>query len=396
VIARYRAVLGVPGTVRLYLTALFARLPQGMGALAILLLVRGTTHSYTLAGLATGGAAAAQAGAAPLQGRLVDRFGRTRVLAPCGVMQAILFVALVLSARAHLPGALLVVLASGAGGFQPAIAPAVRALLRTVITDDDARETAYSLEAVIQELIWMTGPLLVAAAVTAGSPSTAVLLCAAVSIVGTITFVASPASRGAGSVRNPSRGAARVLRTNLQLRKLLVPIGLMGIALGATEVGIPSLALHAGSKGDSGLLLAAWSTGSMFGGLLYGSHSWRLPLPERYRRLLMLAVLCAIPLTLVHSIGLGLLASLVAGVSIAPVFSCQYALVGRAVTEGAETEAFTWVSAALIAGIAVGSAVGGAVIGAAGVGAPFLVGCLALAVAASASVRARELARLPA
>ncbi len=395
-IARYRTVLSVPGSVRLYAAALFARLPQGMGALAILLLVRGATHSYALAGLAAGGAAAAQAGAAPIQGRLVDRFGRTRVLTPCGVIQAVLFVALAGGADAHAPGVALVVIACGIGGFQPAIAPAVRALLRTVIVDHEVRETAYALEAVVQELIWITGPLLVAVVVTVGSPSAAVLLCAAVSIVGTVTFVASPASRGAARAAPAPRSATTVLRTNPQLRNLLVPIGLMGLALGATEVGIPSLALHAGSRGDSGLLLAAWSAGSMLGGLMYGAHNWGLPLAERYRRLLMLAVLCAIPLTLARSIGLGLVAALVTGLTIAPVFSCQYALVGRAVTDGTETEAFTWVSAALIAGIAGGSALGGALTGDVGVSAPFVFACLTLAVAATTSVRARQIAAVAA
>lgn len=396
VIARYRTVLTVPGSVRLYATALFARLPQGMGSLAVLLLVRGTTHSYALAGLATGGVAAAMAAAAPLQGRLVDRFGRARVLTPCGVMQALMFVALVVSANARFPGPVLVVLACGIGAFQPAVAPAVRALLRTVIVDHDVRETAYALEAVVQELIWISGPLLVAAVVTISSPSAAVLLCAAVAIVGTVTFVVSPASRATGSALHASAGAATVLHTNPHLRNLLVPIGLMGIALGATEVGIPSLALHAGSTGDSGLLLAAWSSGSMLGGLLYGAHNWGLPLAERYRRLLMLAVLCAIPLTLARSIPVGLVASLVTGLTIAPVFSCQYALVGRSVAEGTETEAFTWVSAALVGGIAGGAALGGAVISAAGVSAPFLLACLALTVAAATSVRARQLVRVAA
>jgi hypothetical protein len=216
-------------------------------------------------------------------------------------------------------------------------------------------------------------------------------MCAFVAIVGTVTFVASPASRGVRPVHQSSRGRASVLRTNPQLRNLLLPIGLMGIALGATEVGIPSLALHAGSRGDSGLLLAAWAAGSMLGGLAYGAHKWGLPLAERYRRLLMLAVLFAIPITLARSIGVGVIASLITGLTTAPVFSCQYALVGRAVTDGTETEAFTWVSAALIGGVAAGSAIGGLAITAAGVSAPFLVACLCLTLAATTSVRARQL-----
>ena len=67
--------------------------------------------------------------------------------------------------------------------------------------------------------------------------------------------------------------------------------------------------------------------------------------------------------------------SFLAGLTIAPVFSCQYALIGRAVTPGVETEAFTWVSAALISGLAAGSALGGAAVGALGVSAPFVIAC---------------------
>jgi predicted MFS family arabinose efflux permease len=74
--------------------------------------------------------------------------------------------------------------------------------------------------------------------------------------------------------------------------------------------------------------------------------------------------------------------SLLAGLTIAPMFSCQYALVGRSVSAGSETEAFTWVSAALIGGLAAGSAIGGAVIGLGGVSAPFMIACLATVLAA--------------
>jgi MFS family permease len=395
-IARYRTVLVVPGAFRLYATTIFARLPQGMGQLAVLLLVRGVTHSYALAGLATGGQALASAAAGPLQGRLVDRFGRPRVLVPAALAQAAFLVALVLAGHAHLWGALLVVIACGTGAFQPAIAPAMRALLRSVFTDPEVREIAYALESVSQELIWMAGPLLVAAVVTATSADVAALLCAAVTIVGSIAFVASPASRSQQRTPTTGRRSSAVLRTHPELRDLLVPIALMGLAIGSTEVGIPSLALHAGSKGDTGLLLATWSAGSMIGGLLYGAYRWRLPMAERYRRLLMAAVVCAIPLTLAHSIGFGLVGSLTTGLTIAPVFSCQYALIGRAVSDGSETEAFTWVASALVAGLAVGSAVGGAFIGPVGVSAPFVISCVALAAAAATSVRARQLSRVAA
>jgi predicted MFS family arabinose efflux permease len=132
-----------------------------------------------------------------------------------------------------------------------------------------------------------------------------------------------------------------------------------------------------------------WSVGSMAGGLWYGGRAWRKTLATRYRVLLLLAVVLCAPLIIARSIPAGLIGALLAGATIAPVFSCQYAIVSRIVSPGNETESFTWITAALIAGVAAGSAAGGGVIGAGGVGAPFALGCLAMAIAAALAMRPR-------
>ena len=85
-----------------------------------------------------------------------------------------------------------------------------------------------------------------------------------------------------------------------------------------------------------------------------------------------------------------------AGLAIAPIFSCQYAACRPFGHSGSETEAFTWVSAALIGGLAAGSAVGGAVIASGGVGAPFVLSCLASLLASLIAVGSRSRVRQPA
>jgi MFS family permease len=382
----FRSVLSIPGSARLYASGLLARLPQGMGSLAILLLVHGTTHSYAAAGVAVGAYALTNALIAPWQGRLVDRFGRLNVLVPSGIAQGAFLCVLVLAAHARAPTAALVVLCGLAGGLQPPYAPTVRALLREVVHDPGTRETAYALDSVAQELIWITGPLLVALVISATSPSGAVLVMAGLAVVGGLVFVSSPLTRnGAPPVRHAHGRAAL---SSSSLRALLGPVFLVGMALGAVEVGLPSLALHAHARWASGPLLALWSVGSIAGGLWYGSRSWRISLPARYRNLLVGGVLCTVPLIFARSVPVGLVGSLLAGLTTAPMFSCQYALVGRTVTRGSETEAFAWVAGALISGIAAGSAAGGAVIGPAGVSGPFELACLATAVAALFAFRA--------
>ncbi len=393
-LTKYRSVLSVPGASRLFVTGLLGRLPLGTLSLAILLLVRGATHSYAAAGVAVGAEAFASAAAAPIQGRLIDRFGRRRVLPPTVLVQGAILLLLVLSAGAHAGTVALVVLAGLTGAFLPPISPSVRALLREVVHDPAVRETAYALDSVIQELVWITGPLLVALVVAVGSPSAAVLVSAAIGIVGTLLFVSTPLARGRGrDVAGPERTAALA---NPELRALLIPITLTGMGLGAIEVGLPSLALHAGSRSASGLLLALWSVGSVIGGLWYGSRAWSSSLAYRYRTLLTVAIVCSAPLIAARSIPAGLICAALAGLTIAPVFSCQYALVGRAATGGAETEAFSWVSAALVAGLAAGSALGGAAISAAGVSAPFVISCAATALAAAMAVTVRDRLAQPA
>jgi MFS family permease len=390
-VARYRSVLSVPGFVRVFSMALIGRLPQGMTSLAILLLVRTHTGSYAAAGIAVGAYDFATAAGAPLLGRLVDRFGRARVLGPVAGAQGLMLVALVLAAHRGAGAVILIVLSAAAGALMPPIAPSMRALLRDIVSDPEVRETAYTLESVVQELVWVTGPLLVAAVIAFAEPTAAVLLSSAICISGTALFVSSPAAHGSGT-RAVRRGRSPVLAI-AELRALLGPIFLNGLALGAISVGLPALALHAGSRPATGLLLAVWSLGSMAGGLWYGARTWRMPLPTRYRALLLTGVVCMAPLIAARTIPEGVVGAVLAGLCIAPVFSCQYALVGRAVPAGVETEAFTWVSSALIGGLAAGSALGGAVVAAGGVSAPFALAVAAMGLAALSAVRMRSAER---
>ncbi len=393
-VAKYRSVLSVPGSARLLISALFGRLPQGMASLAILLLVRETTHSYAAAGLAVGAYTLANATCAPIQGRLVDRFGQAWVLVPSACAQASLLAGLVVAANAGAHAGVLVVLAGMAGAFAPPIAPTVRALLRDVFRDPRVLDSAYALDAVLQEVIWTVGPLVVAVVIAVASPSIAVLLLGFIYVIGTSVFVRAPLARGSERRRSAhERGSALA---SPELRTLLAPVAMMGISLGGIEVGLPSLALHAGSRPASGVLLAVWAVGSMVGGLWYGSRQWQAPLTDRYRTLLVLAIVFSAPLIAAHSIPEGLVFSLLAGLTTAPVFSCQYALVSRAVVRGTETEAFTWISAALIGGLAAGTALGGAAIAAYGVSAPFVLATTAYVLAAVMALRLRDRVPQPA
>jgi MFS family permease len=384
----YRTVLKRPGAVRLLGTALLGRLPQGMSSLAVLLLVRQATHSYAAAGAAVGAGALAAAFGGPLLGRLIDRLSRRLVVGPVAVAQACVYVFLALAGRAHLGAPVLIPAAALAGALVPPIAPVVRTLLRDLYDDQAVRETAYGMEAIAQETIWIAGPMLATVVITVASPQVAVALLGLIGVSGTLLFLRSPLLDRPHADEHAvvHRGSALA---SSDLRWLLAPVALMGFGLGAVEVGIPSFALHEGSRAASGPLLALWSLGSMAGGIRYSSTRWRSALGSRYALLMLLNVALTAPLLAVSSIGMAGVFSFVAGLAIAPAFSCVYSLVGRVVIPGTEHEAFGWTLSGLLSGVAAGSAVAGAVIGPLGVHGPFLLAVLATVLAAAGATRFR-------
>lgn len=380
VLSRYRDLLALEGASRLVVTGVLARLPSGMFSLAVLLFVRGQTGSFLLAGLTVGAFTLAGALCSPLLGGAVDRLGQRRVLLPSAICQGALLVVFALAVPLRTPAAATVALAAMAGAVLPPVSGCIRALWPKVAPDARTLELAYSLDAISQEVIYTTGPLLVATVAVAVSPRAALALCALITVGGTLLFASSAHSRRqAGGARERSRG--RVLAAS-GVPLLLVSSVCGGCVVGAAEVGLPALALHVGSRASAGVLLALFSVGSMVGGLLYGARSWRHAVATRYVTVLLGLELAMAPLVAAQSLPAAVPLSALAGLGVAPMLSCQFSLMGALAPADGTTEAFSWHRAATVGGIALGSALGGALVQASGVGAAFALGCTGAALAA--------------
>src|SRR5918996_1562891 len=105
---RYAAVLRVPYVTPLIAATLLARFPIGINALAIVLYLRAERGSFAVAGAVAGALAAGSGIGAPVQGRLVDAFGQRRVLPPLGFIHAAAVGAIVATAEAGAPVAVLI------------------------------------------------------------------------------------------------------------------------------------------------------------------------------------------------------------------------------------------------------------------------------------------------
>jgi MFS family permease len=380
----YRAIVRTPQVPRLVSSALLGRLVIGMAGLAIVLLVRDAAGSFALAGLASGSFALGCGIASPLIGRLVDRSGQTRVLLTCAVVCAGAFSSLAVVAG-HGPRGLLPALAGIGGATIPPIGACMRSLWSSMLGHGTQLQTAFAFEATTQEVVFITGPLLVVALIAVFSPAAAMLAIAAAVLVGTCLFASTPASRSWRPLER-ERDWAGALRGS-GLRTVLAVIALMAAAFGVVEVAVPAVAEQLGSRTLSGLFLSLWSGGSMVGGFLAGALASGRG-PERRVAALLGAVAIGLSPLLVAAVGVlpFALCMLLAGVGIAPTIACLYLLVDRSAPRGTVTEAFTWVSSAFTAGSAVGSALAGSLVQHASPTAAFL---LAVGMVTAAALLAR-------
>lgn len=367
----YGTVLGLRGAALFTLTGLVSRLPLSMASLGLVLLVREHGGSYGDAGLVAAAYVVAAAVVAPMHGRLSDRWGQRLVLLLAGLGYLVGVVAVVLAVTReaatpwpHLAAAL-------AGFFTPQTGSLVRARWTHLLRDDRSLlTTAFAIEAVIDEAVFIVGPVLVTfltlqVADVAGLATAAVAATLGSWFLATQTATEPPSGARRSGPRDPMGWAV--------LGPVLVATVAIGVLFGSTEVLVVAFTDHAGDRGATGIVLAIWAAGSLLAGLTVGA----LPAPAdplaRLRWTMLALALTFAPLLLVASVPWLAVGMFLAGVMVSPTMIAATSVVEEHVAPSRLTEALTWTSTGLAVGVAPGAAVAGAVIDRHGPSAGFAV-----------------------
>ncbi len=357
-VARYRALMRVPSVPALFGWAIVARLPAGMAGLALVLLVRSTGAGYGEAGVVAASYTAAVAVGAPYAGRRVDRRGvasalRLRVVAYPGLLALVALLGAIAA-----PLALLALAAALAGLTMPPVSSALRSIWPRVLGEDDAR-TAYALEAALQEVIFVGGPLIVAVLASFWAAG-GVLGAAVFAAVGTVAFVRLEPVRTAGPAEH-RHGSPLGALSSAGVRTITLLALFLGLAFACVEIAVPAFAEGHGGRALAGVALAGFAAGSLVGGLAAGLRASS----NEPRRLLLgaavLAAALALPL-LSTSVAVMTVLLFVAGLPIAPMIAAAYGIIGRVAALGSVAEAFAWFGTAVSTGFAGGAIAGGWVI----------------------------------
>ena len=349
----YLEVLRTTGALRVFVPALVGRLSFAMVTLVLLFAVQQSTDSFAAAGAATGAFGLANVIASPYRARFVDRRGQRFALNSLAIAFAAgLGGIAALTVQPDPPSGALVGLAAIVGLFPPPLGASMRVLWGSLTAPGALRTKAYSVDAVCEELLFTTGPLIAAAILSAASPTIGLLATATVALAGTLGMTSSSLSRQHVAVTASPRKGSRPLRQRGFVAVLIALLG-VGVVLGTVEVVAPAVADRQGSVGLAGILLAAFAAGSAVGGLLYGQRTWRSSLVKRLLiSVTVMTALCALLTTIEFVVVLGFALAAV-GFFLAPSLVTGYLLADDLTAAEVRTEASSWINTAVNAGAAV-------------------------------------------
>jgi hypothetical protein len=357
----YTQILRRPGIAVIVVSTLLGRLPIGISGLAILLYVREVTGSFASAGVATGLLALGSAAGAPLQGRLVDRRG-VEMLLPLALAHGSGLLLVWLLGAADAPSGALAAAAFLTGASLPPLSSVLRGRWPSLLQDaPELVKTAYALDSVLIQVVFVVGPLLTTAIVALSGPEYALVVSAGAVFAGTSLLVAGLRGKPEPARAEPgSRALGLGPLAAPGLRTLVMASLPLGFCFGTIQVVLPAFSDAEGSRELSGVLIAVWAASSAVAGLLYGARPPRgASLETVHVRFAMLLPLgCAALLAAGSPLAMALLVPL-AGAPIAPLVASRNELVERVAPLGTTTEAFTWPLTSLVVGVSLGSAAAG-------------------------------------
>ncbi len=373
--AGYKDLLRTPGVARIIAAQLTARFPNGMTSLAILLHIEQVTGSYGSAGLVLAATSVGQAIAGPITSRWMGIWGMRRVLTTTLVICATAIAGIALLV---LPLGAYMALGLVAGLSTPPVQSAVRTIYPKMVNSRQVTPL-YSLDASLQEIIWVIAPVLTTFVATQIGTVQALLMVVVVLIGGGSWFILSPEL---GRVRIPRsrRGFGRVLAKPPVLLATTIGFLLIG-ACSAVEVGVVATFGHGGV--EAGLVLAVFAVGSLAGGLSFGHvpiSPWAMA-----RRMIIVTLGLSLMLISLNAWWLGATLA-VAGLGVAPALAVIFAMTSASVKFSETAEAYGWIGTGQLIGAATGSAIAGFLIDGIGASGAYLAAALFAGIGAAVSI----------
>lgn len=388
----YRELLALPPVRRLLLIGMVARIPHAAaGVMLTLHIVLVLGQGYAAAGAAAAVMTIGIAVGAPWRGRRVDTVGLRKALIPSVIAEAVIW-----SLVPHVSYEALLPLVFVGGLLTLPIFSVVRQSLG-VLASGAQRRTAFALDAISTEMVFMIGPAAGAVVATSGHSVVGLTVVGvATSVAGLFLMWFNPPTRstdpdrGFEADQQDSAEVAVVATAPAHLQEAaaeLVPVaaaaqrrsGLRhkvihnfswftagvaavfavaagaGMVLSGTDVGIVAALQTGGHEAEIGIVFFFWCAASVVGGIVYGA----LHRPISPFLLLLGMSVLTIPMAFATDTWTLSLVALLPGLLCAPVLSSASEKVAELVDERRRGEAMGWYGSALTGGVALGAPLAG-------------------------------------
>jgi MFS family permease len=372
---KYRQAFAGNAAWRFSTAGFIARLPVSMVGIGILMYVEAERGSYTIAGPVSGSISIASAIGGPLSSRLVDKLGQHRVL-PIQILLIVLCsIALVVLIPSDVPAPYLFIFSIGSGLAYPSIGALVRSRWTALLVSGPILLTAFSIESMIDELIFIVGPTIAATTSVKIHPAAPQII-AMFLLAGGGLWLASMRSTEPPINKHQGKHGKPVIFQNGLIYMWGVHIAI-GMFFGAVETSIIAFTKLAGQPIYGGIVMAVWAFGSLIGGFVYGGLHFKSPLHKQLIVVSLLLVPATAAMVFINSISMLALLSIAAGIGISPLLIASAAITQRRSPVGRTTEAIASMYAGIGLGFAFAAAMAGWLIDNRGTNYSFALGALA-------------------
>ncbi|HUW88017.1 MAG TPA: MFS transporter [Candidatus Paceibacterota bacterium] len=358
----YRSLFKTPGGLRFSLAGFIGRMPISMDPLAIIFVVVHVTHSYTLAGSLAAVAAVVVTFALPFWSRTADRIGQGKTLliaVPLRTLSILVFILLVAQNAPRWTWFLSIIFAEAffvnTGGLVR------RRWLWTLGEDRTLINTAFSFEALMDEIVFIFGPVLATACAASIDPAAGLFVGLVFLLLGSLAFALQRSTEPPAHPRDHEDPHPPVLR-NTALQAVVLTTLFLGGFFSSVSIVVVGYMQSQNATSRTGLMLAVWSLGSGASAIVNGSIKWQMNHAKRFWIFLFALTILSTPFLFVHGLAALAIALFLNGIAVAPLLVSAYGLAESAVPPEQTTESLAWVIAGMPLGGAVSSAIAGWVI----------------------------------
>ena len=323
-------------------------MPVAMDTIAIILFVHSVESRYSIAGALTAVAALTTVFSSPLWSKVADNKGQEFVLKvaiPLRIIAIISFIFLVKNA-APIWTWFLAIFVAECGSVS--IGSMTRRRWVNLIDNEnkDLLSTSYAFESLLDEIVYIIGPIITTAIVAAAEPVAGLLLGICFLVIG-VPLIATHRNSDPTIEPHDSGEKLKSVTLNKKLQAVGIPLTIAGGCFSAVNISVVAFATQKSMASSAGLILGAWAAGGALSAVINGAISWKISHGARYFGYLVGMTVVAITFPFIENLYLLGFALFMQGMCIGPLLPNGLPLVTNAVPTSQMTHAITLVTSGI-------------------------------------------------